>query len=409
MIFAPAGEGRDWDALNRALDRVKSKVFMGNDAAFFGPLMSSMNFIWSTEVDTAATDGITIWWNPDFFEEAPTKYQSKFFNEFVLRHELFHPGLLHMLRAGTRCHDVWGIATDIRINNYLQTLFQKENPKETGYFWGTFPACHGVFFDTPKIWAEEEIYDFLKKPGGGGAAGVNYTGNPNAWGNGDIQMPDPAQSGSKNQDAKILNNVVRAMTNAKMEGKPGAIPGNLTQIVDKFLTPIVPWEQLLRQWFTELQDFDYTWARPNRRYTDMYLPSPTQDDGKLAHLMYFQDVSGSITDNDIQRFNSELKFVWEEFKPLKMTIVQFDTRITKIDELKEGDSFTCIEIVGRGGTCLVPVRKMIIEQKPTAAIIFSDMQVAPMEPLPFEIPILWIATNAAGATVPFGKIVHIKV
>jgi len=393
MLFEPVvfgDETRDYAKLNRALDRVKSRVFMGNDAAFFGPLMSSLNFIWSTEVDTAATDGINMWWNPDFFVDAPKKYNSDTFNEFVLRHELWHVGSLHMLRKGDRCPDIWNIAADYRINSNLKAM---------GCNWGSFPACYNSDYDYPKSLAEEEIYDLLKKPGSG------FKPPPSPWGNGDMVSGDDDGT----NDAKIINTVVRAITNAKMEGKPGSIPGNLTHIVDTFLTPIVPWEQLLKQWFQDLRDHDFSWARPNRRYSDMYLPSTTQDDGRLSHLMYFQDVSGSITNADIQRFNSELKYVWDEMQPERMTIAQFDTRITKVDELTEGDPFTRIEIVGRGGTCLIPVREMIIETRPTAAIIFSDMQVTPMEPLPFEIPILWIAVNASGATVPFGKIVHIKV
>lgn len=385
MIFAPEGsDTRDYARLNRSLDRVKSRVFMGNDAAFFGPLMSSLKFVWSTEVDTAAIDGVTLWWNPDFFDEAPKKYGSETFNEFVLRHELWHAGALHMLRLGNRCPDVWNIACDIRVNN---------DQKAMGSNWGSFPAFYRPEMDLPKTLSEEEIYDILKKEGGP---------NPkNPWGNGDMQ--------GSGDNSKAINNVVRAITNAKMEGKPGCIPGNLESIVDTFLTPILPWEQLLMEWCSDLQNHEYSWARPNRRYSDIYLPSVVHDDGRLEHLMYFQDVSGSITDNVIQRFNSELKYVWDEMKPQTMTIVQFDTKITKVDVLKEGDTFTRIEILGRGGTCLRAVRQMIIDKKPTAAIIFSDMGVVPMEPLPEEIPVLWIAVNAAGAKIPFGKIVHIKV
>ena len=143
----------------------------------------------------------------------------------------------------------------------------------------------------------------------------------------------------------------------------------------------------------------------------MYLPSRIQDEGRLDHLLYCQDVSGSIMPKDIQRFNSELKYVWDVFKPKKMTIAQFDTRITKIDEFNEGDIFSKIKIVGRGRTDLIPVRELIIERKPTAAIIFSDMQVTPMEKLPDNIPVLWVAVDSGwgiGHTPSFGKVIRIK-
>lgn len=376
----------DFTDLDRQLDRVKSTVFRRPDAAFFGPLMCSLNFVWSEMVDTAATDGSTFWWNPKFFAEAPDKYLEPRFNEFVMMHELNHVARLHMLRQGNRDPEFWNFACDIRINNDLVT---------GKYSFGTFPAWFRPDWDQPALMAEEDIYDRIKQNA--------MTPPPNPWGNGDMV---PTTESSKQ---RAINNVVKAVQSAKVSGQPGAIPGSLESILEMFLSPIIPWELHLYQWMSDLLDEDYTWARPARRYTDIYLPSRFEDEGRLQHLMYFQDVSGSITDAEIVRFNSELRYIWDTFKPKKMTVAQFDTRITKVDIFNEGDPYEKIFIVGRGGTSLVPVRQMIIDEEPTAAIIFSDMCVSPMAPLPVEIPILWVATNAHGVTVPFGKIIHIKV
>jgi predicted metal-dependent peptidase len=90
-----------------------------------------------------------------------------------------------------------------------------------------------------------------------------------------------------------------------------------------------------------------------------------------------------------------------------MTIVQFDTQIQKEVVFNDGDPFDEIEIVGRGGTCLVCVRDYILEHKPTAAIVFSDMYVDPMEPHDV-CPMLWVAIANKEAKVKFGKMVHIR-
>lgn len=211
-------------------------------------------------------------------------------------------------------------------------------------------------------------------------------------------------------NANVVNNVVRAMHQQKLSGgaEPGKMPGRTEEVITQFLKPVVKWEALLERFFTELLDEDYTWARPNRRYQDIYLPSRFTDDGRLEHLAYFQDVSGSIQTKDSLRFNSELAYVWRKYAPEKMSIIQFDTVIQQTDELKEGDSFTEIKIVGRGGTDLREVREWIIKNKPTAAIIFSDLEVAPMEELPFDIPIIWVCIRNPRATVPFGKLIHIN-
>ncbi len=157
----------------------------------------------------------------------------------------------------------------------------------------------------------------------------------------------------------------------------------------------------------DLMDEDYTWRRPNRRYEDMYLPSRFTDDGRLEHLIYYWDVSGSISEKEELRFNSELKYIWEQFKPSKITIVQFDTRITKVDEWTAGMSFNEVKIVGKGGTHLGPVRQHMLDNQPTAAIIFSDLYCAPMAPGPL-CPVIWVAVGNTQAQVPFGKLINIE-
>lgn len=371
----------DFHKMARDLDRAKSAVFIGSDAAFFGPLMCSLDFVWATGsgLETSATDGKTLWWDPvDFLRLCGDGRKA------TLMHELWHVARLHAVRRGSRCPDVWNIACDIWINRELLKAGYKLVPAE---LWVVRPE-----FDHLEI--EEDIYDALNKPGGGGNSG----GGQCAHG----KIAPTAQV-----KQQLMNAVVKAVQSAKMNGQPGAIPGNTEKLIKQFLKSIIPWTTHLQNFFTDLLDEDYTWGRPSRRYVDLYLPSRFTDDGRLEHIIFYEDVSGSITPKDSLRFNSELKYVWETFQPAKLTIVQFDTIIQKIDVLEDGDSFDEIRVVGGGGTCLVEVRKHIMDNQPNAVIIFSDLLVEPMQPGP-EIPILWVAISNATATVPFGKLIHIR-
>jgi predicted metal-dependent peptidase len=201
---------------------------------------------------------------------------------------------------------------------------------------------------------------------------------------------------------------VAAIHQSKLAGQAGHLPGNIEKVLKQFLQPIIQWEILLHRFFSDLLDENVTWSRPNRRYTDMYLPSKFTDDGRLAKLNYYMDVSGSVSDSDVLRFNSEVKHVKDTYNPEEMNLVQFDTRITSETRITESDQFNEIKIVGRGGTALEPVRQHINEHKPTAAIIFSDLFCTPMAPLDFDIPIIWVAVGNRSATVPFGQLIHIK-
>ena len=279
----------DQAALQRALDITKSTVFLKSNAAFLGSLMCSLEFIWDETIETAQTDGVHLWWNPHWFLSLPPRTR-----ETVLVHELWHPGKLHDLRRGARDPKIWNYACDIRINNDLE---------KEGYSFDQVEWCwKDQSVDANGRLTEEDIYDLLmsnnqQPPSGGGSWGGAGEGESDQ---GDM-VPAPAEALHG-----CINNVVKAMQQAKLAGAAGSIPGELEQIIDKFLTPIVPWEQHLHEFFTELCDEDFSWARPNRRHLhdDLYLPSMIKDEGKLEHLAYYMDVSGSISDQDVLRFNS---------------------------------------------------------------------------------------------------------
>lgn len=393
----------DISKLNRELDRVKSKVFLGKNAAFLATLMCSMEFVWSDHVQTAATNGLTLWWNPEFFMSLDPKVR-----ETVLVHELWHPAFLHMLRRGSRNPKIWNYAADIVINNQLDS---------EGYsFEGTSPWLDHSYDG----WNTEDIYDDLYKKGEEylqQSMPMYQWVNPGSGIGDETDIIEPGENGTddspgaKSQAAQIAhaitNNVVMASHNAKLAGD---LPGNVEVILKQFLEPKLPWKNLLQNFFNQLCTQDYSWSRPNRRYNDMYLPSLQDQQEALDHLVYYLDVSGSISEMDIIRFHSEFKYVKETFVPEKMTMVQFDTIIQKEEVFERDRPFEEIHVIGRGGTSLVCVRDHILENKPTAAVIFSDLYCDVMEKLPIgsEIPIIWICVNNRSARVNEGQLIHIK-
>lgn len=371
--------------LKRELDKTKATVFMGSNAAFFGSLLCSLEFRWDESISTAQTDGREIVWNPDFFTPL---YPDE--RKFILLHEIHHVARLHMIRMGNRDPKIWNQACDLRINFDLV---------QEGYSYGRLKPWYDP--NVGKL-AEEDIYDLLISgqipPPPSSWMGVEGDDGGDMQPNGDIP------------NAEIIGRVVQATQQAKLAGqKAGNISGQIEELLEKFLAPIVPWQTLLNNFFTDLVEESMSWNRPNRRYQDIYLPSKYTDEGRLEHLIYYLDVSGSISNDDVIRFNSEVKYIKETYNPKKLTLVQFDTQITKEQDFYEEDPFEKIEIVGRGGTSLVPVWHHIHEHNPTAAIIFSDLECSPMSQLKRDIPVIWIVVNNPSANVSFGKKVCIRV
>lgn len=348
---------------DRALEKVKAAVFIGSNAAFLGCLMCGINFSWDSNIETAEVTETSFKWNPEWFD-------SLMFDERkgVLLHELWHLALLHGARCGDRDHTKWNVACDIRINNNLI---------REGI---TLPAGVLVYpeYDSDE-WTEEKIY-------------ADLPDNPQTqtWGTSHVE-----------DSSQIVGLVQAAVTTANLAG---ANTDNIQKVITNVLKPILPWKVLLHKYLLEKFEKDYSFSRPNRRFTSVYLPSLRADSGKIVNIAMYLDTSGSISNAEIQRFISEVKFVKDNLNPDELRVVQFDTEIKKESIYNESDSLGSFNIVGCGGTDLTCVREHILEHKPALSIIFSDLYVDPMEPVG-KLDVLWVCSSDRNG--PFGETIHV--
>ena len=387
----------DTPEFERLVNRMKTAAFTNSNAAFLGSIMCQLgDIIWDESVETAETDGINLWWNPTWFLSLPDATRKT-----VLLHELWHAGRLHCIRGVGRDPDDWNDACDIVINNGLQA--------EGHTFDGTKPLLDRKFDGM----SEEEVYDRIHQTpppqpcsgGGSGSGSLNQNKQPpqqqpGGFGKDIKQTPN-------NKQQEVVGRTVMAVQQAQLANQAGNLPGNIKSTLDKFLNPKLPWERLLWRFFEELTEDDISWQKRNRRYPDIYMPGRVKTEGGLVHLAYFLDVSGSISDYDVLRFNSEVKYVKDQFRPEKMTLILFDTKIQAVYEFDEDDEFEKVVIIGRGGTSLSCVHDWIEKNQPTAALVFTDMECYPMEKLTYPIPVMWIVTGHGEHTPNFGEVIQI--
>jgi len=394
----------DEATLNGMLDKTKARLLFKKGAGFLGYLMSKHNYIWDYGPGvTGWCNGVTIGMGVQFYLGLNRDQRVS-----LLGHELWHTGLDHMGRRGDRDLKDYNIAADYVINNMMDTH---------GFSFEGMNVCLDHQYDDMTT---DQVYDLIhdaNKPPPGSPFGPcddadsGGAGDPNGAGSQPDQSKLPALSGDLRASPagtkeEILTKIVGAMQASQMAKEAGVIPGELTQLLDKFLNPILPWEVLLMNYMSELSNDDYSWKRPNRRHEDVYLPSLLGENG-LDHIIDFFDVSGSVTDKQLNMSNSELKYVHSVLQPKLLTLVTFDTVIQNEFTITDEDSYEPFEITGRGGTDLSPVLAYIKEHKPTAAVIFSDLHCHPMAEDP-GVPILWIVMDNPHAKVPFGKMVHIS-
>lgn len=364
--------------LQKPLDRVIANLYKDRNMMFLASLYCAVDFIWDDQIPTACTDGLTIRFNPSLFKSLSEPERL-----FILVHELEHVGRMHMVRRGTRDPSKWNIACDLRINHDI--ISERGLPMPT--------SAPGLLDkDLSADLAEEEIYDLLPDDG-------SYE-DPE-----DLSHGEPSESDKR----KVVEAVSRAAKIAESAGGVG-VSGNLAQWIKEYLTPQVPWQELLKRWFSDMSKKGYTYRRPNRRYahTSLILPSLAKCSPSLRKIQSYGDSSGSITLGQLEVIFSELRHIKKTFSPQEMRLIQFDTEITDDLKISNMNDFNKFKVIGGGGTNLECVRDHIIKTDPSGVIILSDLHCNPMEPLPKPIPIIWVCLDNPKATVPFGTIIHVK-
>lgn len=372
------------EQLTRMLDQARIEVFRGDNAAFLASILCSLDFRWwdETESGEVGTDGKTLFWKrSDFLRCSPDE------RKYTLIHEIWHPASLHFVRGLGKDQGIWNDACDYVINNRM--IRDGRQLPNNGYW------LFDLSIDEGGTLSEEQVYDKLVK------SGYKARGHKDM-----VPVPvDPHKQNVVIQQQVAM--VIRAQQAAVSAGKPGTVPGSVQNVLDRFLHPVVPWRQALAQWMTDLVPEDYSWSNRNRRFPRIYMPSRELVPDSLDSVVFFIDTSASITDQTVVRFNSEVKYIWEDLKPKRLIIVQFDTQVHDVRVFNEGDEFEDIQVYGRGGTCLDCVREWIEENNPTAVLVFSDLECEKMEKPTENIPFIWAKSPGDGHTPDFGTVIHV--
>ena len=82
---------------------------------FFGSVVASVGYKENKDIPTAGTDGETIYYNPEYLEKLSVLEQT-----FIFAHEVCHIAFNHILRSEGKDHELWNVATDGVINQFLK-------------------------------------------------------------------------------------------------------------------------------------------------------------------------------------------------------------------------------------------------------------------------------------------------
>ena len=165
-----------------------------------------------------------------------------------------------------------------------------------------------------------EIYRLLKEEeeeNGGGGGGGNDSDEGEGKGSGGYEFDEHDTSGDMSVDElkEANERIDRALREgALLAGRLGVdIPREITEI----LKPVVDWRDALREFVSASckgKD-EYTWRKFNRRLlpSDIYLP--TVENETIGEVIVAIDTSGSIGQDQINEFASELVSICEAVEP----------------------------------------------------------------------------------------------
>ena len=365
----------------------KAKTALIIDHPFIGSLVLNMPMKADQSVQTAATDGKAILYNPDYLGPMTD-------NElvFVVAHEVFHGMLFHNHRRGDRNPTKWNYAVDYVVNyllvdekigsfRYNEWLYDREI-----YHNGNGQA--------------EQIYDLLPDMPDDGGKGS---------GSGQGPLDECNDAGSTpaeiaEQEAQWSVKVAQAAQAAKMTG---ALSAGMERLVKEILHPKVHWADVWRDFMEKAKTDQRSWARPNRRFLSqgMYLPSSSGE--ALGEVVVAIDCSGSISEREISQFAAEVNATKEDCRPRMLHVVYFDSSVSHHDTFEDDDELH-VEPHGGGGTAFSPIFEFIDEQgiDPAACAVLTDLYCSDFGDDP-GYPVLWVSTSSKDSA-PFGQVVSMR-
>lgn len=402
--------------MSEAEDKLtKAKTRLVYNRPFFASLALALPMVEAPWLypPTMATDMRNIYYHPKFVEEHSIQQI-----EGVICHEVLHVAWLHGTRRENRDPRLWNIACDFAINPTVLDAGMALPPN--GLYEDKFRnmTAQAIYAELLKEKDKlEELMKNLPKVLSDGEQGEGDNGKTihgsvldprDVPGNAEGAQGRMTQAEIEKLESEIKIKVQQAYDAAKARG---TVPAGIEGLIQAVGKPSINWHDYIQSWVKGHNPDDYTWERPRRTMLAnhrVYMPSMTMKGAGIGVLSI--DTSGSVSDDELRKYVSEIVGVIEMCKPEKLIIIQHDAVIQKVEEWEGGDDFSSLKVKGRGGTCIAPVFKHLetLDDQIDWMICFTDMGIGdyPRAKDAPPFPVLWAATGPDNA--PFGTYIPIK-
>ena len=388
----------------------KARTALVLDHPFFGSLLFRLKDRECRSIPTMATDGLSLFYNPEFVETLNAATLAG-----TLAHEVMHPALHHHVRRSGRDPKRWNMACDYAINPLLV---------DAG-----LSLPDGVLLDNRfRGMSAEQIYNLLETEAGQDSGSDDEENESE----GKSSNAEPPPAGKANEPSAPMTEggigqvldppvpdkeaptieerirewdiaVSQATTIAKHAGK---VPAGLNRTLEGAAEAAVDWRELLRRHWSDTIPADYSWMRPNRRHlwTGLYLPGVVREGvGEVAIAV---DCSGSVSARQLRLFEAEVRSILEGQRPERVYVLYFDAVVQKVETYEAGQRID-LNPVGGGGTDFGPCFEWLDARgiRPQTLVFLTDLFGSFPSSAP-AYPVLWASTGSQKA--PFGEVIPMQ-
>ncbi|VAW60572.1 hypothetical protein MNBD_GAMMA08-2728 [hydrothermal vent metagenome] len=432
--------------LDKKLATARTKLIL--EKPFLGALVLRLPMVRAKDdwCDATFSNGKKLYYNEHYIDAlSPDQTQ------FVLAHEALHCALSHFARRQNRVQHRWDMACDFAINpmlindgmmppvdaNYLREydgmtaeeiyplLQDNDNDQERELEQNLNPDSDNEKDDdsggSPDQHDQKEGRDQKQKSdskGQGeedGGARENNAGEDNSeQGDGEgKKQQGPPEEGEGEPDPLTPQEIEslslqwqqRMASAAQQAIQAGKMGGSMARMVDHLLQPRLPWRMLLSRYMTMVARDDYTYMRPSSRRGDPAV-YPSLRSAQL-NIVVALDISGSISNNEINEFMSEVDSIKAQMRA-SITLLVCDSKLDGPWLFEPWDEFTMPKkFKGGGGTSFKPVIKWAEAQDeaPNLIVYFTDAQGEFPEKEP-TFPVVWLVKGKT--PVPWGQRVQLN-
>ena len=344
-------------------------------------LFSKVEFI--TNVPIAATDGIKIYFHPlNFSKLKPSE------RDAIFLHELLHIALLHPSRKKNRDSLIFNIAADIVVNGMIAEL---------KYFKLPEGAIRDLNLEDLSV---EEIYEIIQ----------SRTEFPKLEMIDLIKGVQDKDNLKEKDENKILNDIDAetywkrainnslAMTSSKNQGN---ISNKLKRNLDQIVNPQLDWKTILWRYLVKTPS-DFSGFDRRFLYRELYLEELSIE---TLEVFCCIDTSGSISQEILSKFISELKGILSSYPLIKCQLFYADSECYGPYDIDLHGELPIPK--GGGGTDFAPFFKAIKDKGnyslPISVYLTDGYGSFPEET---SLETLWVITPGGikSEDIPFGEV-----